>query len=168
MKILKSLLILVLVSVQLLSRDKVTVYLCVSSEGAYSIHFRKDACPPCVEVRAGESITCEHVVTPEESIPHRCNKSLRGRPAQRALAAVASPKSCDCEHFPVVMVLQQPRGTHRHSTAGDVQRGLAVSITLTTSLFELHSERQSQYLRSVSLPCEKLSLMVLSTVVIRT
>ena len=168
MNMVKSLLILVLVSTQLLARDGIVAYLCVSNDGAYSIHFGAEVCPPCDEVNKSDSSSCEQTADKDKCNSHQCSSHGSGRSAQHSTSSIVSHDACDCTHLPVGLALHQPRGLYRYSAMGDAQRVLGLVISLPPRSLTLNSERQLSCLLSGNKAIESLTLTVLSTVVIRT
>ncbi len=168
MNMLKSLLILILASTQLLARDGVSVYLCVSSDWVYSVHFGSDECPPCGGQKPNDEVSGEHPSHGEECASQGCGTN----PVDRAASHVSSPSvsldSCGCTHFPFVVEVAQPRGLYRSSAVSDAHRILALAVAPPSGMIEWQADRRWASLQRNNRVLDSLLMAVISTVVIRT
>lgn len=117
----KSLLILMLMTTQLLAGSGVSVYLCIGSDGSYRIDAGRDSCTSCkVTCGAGCNPCSDDSAGQHDGLP--CGTHGNDRLLQQAIETLAVEESCDCTHIPIMTSSDQPTRAARTSITVDLER----------------------------------------------
>lgn len=122
----KSFLILMLMTVQLLSGSRMSVYVCVGADGSWFIHPGSDCC----KFRQSDESTgcgcCDENRPEDDSL---CSGDVDDRLAS-TIECLIPAGPCDCKHMPVIMASGMRNRVVRASATMDLERLAAQTVLL--------------------------------------
>lgn len=163
----RSLLILMLVTMQLFAGSTASVYLCVSHDGSFCcVDTGPDSCTCCQEAEEDSSaheVCC--VAHADENHPGPCGDPHENSVPQADGQPVVSDP-CGCTHIPVRLSSHQAVSVGRSSVPGDLERVIPAAVWLGFSRIAPASLGRANRHRSEPPPRDP-ALIVISTIVLR-
>lgn len=155
----KSLLMIVLITLQLLAGSGVSAYLCIGDDFQIRFHTDSDTCSSC-SVSAVGCTACEQAKTDQH---HQCCMTHSD---QSTIDSLVTADSCDCIHIPVILASGHVIRILRPICAEDLKLLLSPSLIHDTTHFNCHTF-QTDVICLPEWPNSPDTLFALSTIIIR-